>query len=153
MASITSRVSSRTRSRTGPSPSSALRLYFASVLAVGTTPHIIFSLQNWIKESIAFHTTQGTILLSDLIAGKGFKQFIVLSTVSLVTSSLELKENTVPETFFFDAHHFGFARERIERIVDATTVFVTASQNIGAPSPEKRLVSYFVCVWVQFIFL
>jgi hypothetical protein len=69
----------------------------------------------------------------------------VLSTVSLVTSSLELKADTVPETFYFDTNHLGFARERIERIVDATTVFVTASQNIGAPTPEKRLVSSF-CV-------
>ncbi len=69
----------------------------------------------------------------------------MLSTVSLVTSSLELKADTVPETFYFDTNHFGFARERIERIIDATTVFVTASQNIGAPTPEKRLVSSFVC--------
>ena len=48
--------------------------------------------------------------------------------------------------------HFVFARDKIERIVDATTIFVTASQNIGAPSPEKRSVGVFflVCCTLHF---
>ena len=88
---------------------------------------------------------QETAFVQDLIAGKGFHQFIVASTVSLITSSLEITDSTVPETFLLDTHRITMFRGEIDNLVAMATVLVSAAQNIGMPSPAKRLVSFF---WV-----
>jgi hypothetical protein len=89
---------------------------------------------------------QETAFVQDLIAGKGFHQFIVASTVSLIASSLEITESTVPETLILDKHRIIIFRRGIENLVDMATMLVSAAQNIGVPSPAKRLVSFFGCL-------
>jgi hypothetical protein len=93
---------------------------------------------------MALQTAQGTLVIQDLVAGRGFQPFVVFSTVSLVVSSLEITESTVPETLALDKHRLIMYRGEIEKIVDMTTVLVSASQNIGTPSPAKRSVSLMV---------
>jgi hypothetical protein len=96
---------------------------------------------------------QETAFVQDLIAGKGFHQFIVASTVSLIVSSLEITDNTVPETLLLDTHRITMFRGEIDNLVAMATVLVSAAQNIGMPSPAKRLVSFFACLELQPIVL
>ena len=102
-----------------------------------------YTRQNWIKESM---DEQETAFVQDLIAGKGFHQFIVASTVSLIVSSLEITESTVPETLIFDTHRITMFRGEIDNLVAMATVLVSAAQNIGMPSTATRLVSCFGCL-------
>jgi len=60
---------------------------------------------------------QETAFVQDLIAGKGFHQFIVASTVSLIASSLEITESTVPETLIFDTHRITMFSGEIDKLV------------------------------------
>ena len=102
-----------------------------------------YTRQNWIKESM---DEQETVVVQDLLAGRGFQQFIVVSTVSLIASSLEITDSTVPETLIFDKHRITIFRGEIENLVAMATVLVSAAQNIGMPSTATRLVSCFGCL-------
>ena len=101
------------------------------------------SIQKWIRKTVS---QQQALLVSDLVAGKA-DAFVTLHTtamVSLVTDSVTIAIDTIPETLLFDLHRLSIAQLEFTRVVDNAVALVTANHSIigsdKSPSEDKRRV-------------
>jgi hypothetical protein len=89
-------------------------------------------------------TTSGAIRLQDLLAGRSFQQLHAASILNLIVSPLPIQEALLPETLLMDRDRITWFRSEYSRLVDSSSVLVSASYNLigSTPTAQKQLVRF-----------